>query len=508
VSIITQTKTLGTPTRLGSGTCAVLNVNAGSFHNPNRVITPGGYSQDLIMFGGELHAIHVEGDATITSTFFPKGQMRGPYVQKYSGGSWSLVGTTLCPDADSPPVDGGRTSPRFCRLATNASGTDLFACFYDQVTPDASDPTRWVPHIRIYRWNGASWVQVASESLADIYNAGGGLGGIGFIAGSGGTPSLVVNSSGIAYVAYQFGSNMPVRILRSDGSAMFVPNTFPAVTYRGDQNSAPTLAVQSDGRVVGAYAQANVIAFQGTLYAIDEALQYLVLFDADTGAELRRTPVTIISPVLMPYLQLPRAVNTVDFSTLLLNSTALGGYNGDKILIGESWTGGIIVPENGAGDFTTLSGGYPFGGNSRFCFDPTDATKRLAWFTGIPTASHANVGVWQPACSSTFTSPNSINPVPAHAQFIETGLPAQSLPTLTCLDVNPLHWALLGPCIPICDGTSLSVFWLYAPSADNGDDSQISNDMQWVVHSYPITTSACSAISAPHFGSRHKVQAP
>jgi hypothetical protein len=206
---------------------------------------------------------------------------------------------------------------------------------------------------------------------------------------------------------------------------------------------------------------------------------------------------------VMPYVVLPRAPGTIPYPSLALTSSGIGGYDGDKILFGEDWSGGVVVPEDGAGDFTTLSGGYPFGGQSVFALDPTDPTRRRAWFTGIPSAfDDIGIDVWQAACSSQFIPANPINHSPAHTIYgTGNGLPQTGG---SCFFSNSIFVSLRGPCVPVCDGTNVYVLWLYYPLGDTGNDTQIFNDLQWIVYSYPITTVDCPAATVPLFGSRHK----
>jgi hypothetical protein len=494
--LVSTSDSLGFPIlgHLGAGTCAILNVNAGS----KAYVRPGGnWSQDACMFNGQITCVHIEGDKTMLVPWGGTYQTRGPYVHTFDGTNWTLMGGSLDPPADSVPGVGSRFNPHNCRIATD--GTDLFVAYYDYICNNTSTgaATAWV---RISHWNGSSWDLVASEAMP---------GGTGAFGGS--IPALTV-ANGKAYVVYTGNSPQRVRIFRSDGSSDWVAGSGPAVvssttsgySYAGDGDGTYAAVTTSGGRPVGFYTKAMFNGAWGSLVA----------FDFDTAAIIRETPTPY-----GPNTLIPSGYGTGGLA--LLTSCAVSGYGGDKIALGTKGYGILIVPEDFSSDpviinseGNPLAGAPPYGDGtsfslgmfSHFALDPADPGQKELWLnTGIDSdlfggamSNPTNINHWGAACGSNASSPRY--------KYLGTGfsVPVDHQPD-SCLFGNSFFWGLYGPVIMVADGTYLYAFWCYYPGSDSGDNGTSPYWFQFIVTRWSINrTAPCGSTNSILFGSRFK----
>lgn len=498
--------------RLGEvgGDCFMLNVNLGSKSNPARNGGRGNFaSQDMCMHQGQIYCVHIEGDKTLTTGIFggTTPQRRGPYVQTWDGASWSLVGGgTLDPAADSSvAASGDRWNPRGCRIASD--GTDLFVAYYDFVW-DGDTSHYGKSHIRICHYSGGSWTEVASEPIQ-----GGGDGSFG-----GSMISMTVHN-GKAYCVYASNSYRQPRIFRSDGSGDFVPGFIPPADLYGGAVGAGDgcfgVCTTSGGRPVGI-----------SNYSIHDEVGYLVAFDLDTAAVIRKDNTTMGPSALVPY-----GTNGQGSNIIYLAGDAISGYGANQdqiaVLTQGSAHGILLYPEDFSTGPVAIDGSDAWKSSwglaqfSRMCMDPLDPAHRSIFFStgtaqdliGFGLASYTTIRVWEP--NPTYGG-NVINPAPNYGvrYFVGGafgGIPLDGYPDY-CLYFNDFYWAIWGATPVATDGTYLYAFWCYCPGTDNGAaydadgaTPDTGNMMQWVVSRFPIVRSTPTLSSLATFHSRHKL---
>lgn len=481
---------------LGAGTCARLNVNAGSMANIARTGTPGIYSQDMVLVANEPYMVHVEPDKTLVMPWGSLGTNRGPYVHHWDGATFTLVGgASLDPLTDiAPAADGDRWGPHNPRIATD--GGSVFVAYYDWIVTDIITGESKA-HIRISKLVAGAWVEVAQEAIA-----GGDDGNLG-----GSVISLTV-AGGIAYAVYSTNTSRRVRIFRSDGTGTYVDGSgHPTVGYsQGYADGTYVAVTTSGGRPVGIYTKQQLTAGS------------LVCFDLTTGLVIREDPTPAGVSTIVPY-----GTNRQTSNVIVLSGSAFSGYGdaGGQIVCGTNSSTGcsgiLVVPEDFSEPPVAIDGSdvaiFGFDNLACICSDSTDA--RQIWMTsgtsqdvsgGI--ARRQLVRAWQPSCQSARVVGNPVNSLPPYDLYTEAEVPLDGAPD-SCLFANDNVWGISGPAAIVCDGTYLYVFWLYIPDTDFGGDGTLANQNQWIVSRWTISRDSvpCAAYVTPSFASRHKVAA-
>lgn len=478
--------------RLG-GPGFMLNVNAGSKVAPQGVSPFAVYNGigqmiDACMFNGQFHVVHAEIDKNMAT---PWGfyNYRGPYVHAWNGASWSLLGGAIDTATNSAPASNGdRWGAREPRIATD--GTDLFVAYFDEVVLDIGSGSSF-EWLRIAKWNGASWTELASHQCSGAMS--------------------ITAKNGLAYCVVAAaipnaglgGTQIATLVVRSDGTFGFVPYSAssgtgsfsvpPGLPYVGHTGPCVPAAIISDsGRPVGFYTQ-GVDIFN---------VQRTVMFDLDTLSVIRATAnIPGNSPMD------PCFVGDVFMST----SGDVASYrNGEQFLLGLLDTPAYaVIPQDGSADFTSLDGvgALPVTSPGGTAVDPADPNGRMFWFARFPTFSGAAahlIDIWESACSSGIGATSivgcSVNSPPY--QRLDTGW---YVPPADGFTISPADF--LGRSRFVVDGDNLYVAFMYYPSFVSSPPNTQPYWTQFAAAVLPIvrTTSDCPPTAA--FKSKHKIHA-